>query len=107
MNLLPRIEEILLLAIWKLKNDAYGVQIIEQVEQDTRITWLSGSIYGALTRLKKNGYITTTKVQQSPEQTGRPRIYYELTSLGMDKLIAVQKVNQAIWLGVPDLEKTR
>lgn len=107
MSFLSRIEEFLLLGIWKLKDDAFGVAIIEQVEKDTGITWMSGSIYGALTRLKKNGYVETTRVQQSPEQTGRPRIYYKLTKLGMEKLIAVQKVNQSMWEGVPNLEKCR
>lgn len=107
MGLLSRIEELLLLAIWKLKDDAYGIAIIEQVEKDTGITWMSGSIYGALTRLKKNAYISTTRVEQSPEQTGRPRIYYRLTSSGLDKLIAVQKVNRLMWDGIPDLEKSR
>ena len=107
MGFLSRIEEILLLSIWKLKDDAFGVAIIEQVERDTGTTWMSGSIYGALTRLKKNGYITTTRVQQSPEQMGRPRIYYQLTRAGLDKLIAVQKVSQSMWSGVPNLEKCR
>lgn len=106
MGFLSRIEEFLLLAVWKLGDDAFGVAIIDQVETDTGITWMSGSIYGALTRLKKNGYISTTRVQQSPEQTGRPRIYYRLTPSGMDKLIAVQKVNRSIWNGVPNLEKS-
>jgi hypothetical protein len=35
MDLLSRSEEIVLPAIWKLKNDAYGVTIREQVSQDT------------------------------------------------------------------------
>ena len=107
MGFLSRIEEILLLAIWKLKDEAFGVTIIEQVEADTGITWMSGSIYGALTRLKKNGYISTTRVQQSPEQMGRPRIYYQLTPSGLDKLIAVQKVSQNMWRNVPNLESIR
>ena len=107
MGFLSRIEEILLLAIWKLKGNAYGVAIIEQVEKDTGISWMSGSIYGALARLKKNGYVETTRVQQSPEQMGRPRIYYELTPSGFDKLIAVQKVNRTMWNGIQDLEKCR
>ena len=107
MGLLSRIEEILLLAIWKLKDDAYGIAIIEQVEKNTGISWMSGSIYGGLTRLKKNAYISTTKIEQSPEQAGRPRIYYRLTPSGLDKLIAVQKVNRLMWNGIPDLEKSR
>ncbi|MCP4726519.1 MAG: PadR family transcriptional regulator [bacterium] len=107
MGFLPKIEEILLLAIWKLGDNAYGITVIEQVEKDTDTTWLSGSIYGALNRLKKNGYIITSKTEQSPEQRGRPRIYYTLTQSGMDKLISAQKVTKDVWQGVPDLEKAR
>ena len=37
MNYLSRIEEILLLAIWKLQDNAYGISIREQVEKDTGV----------------------------------------------------------------------
>ena len=105
MGFLPRIEEILLLAIWKLGDEAYGISIIEQVEKDTGVKWMSGSVYGALNRLSKNRYISTTKVEQSPEQTGRPRIYYRLTNSGMEKLAETQKVTKSLWHEIPDLDK--
>ncbi len=107
MNFLPKIEEILLLAIWKLKDGAFGVSIIEQVEKDTGTSWMSGSIYGALNRLKKHSYISTARTEQSPEQKGRPRIYYNLTSSGMDKLVSAQEVSKDMWMGVPDLKKVK
>ena len=105
MNYLSRIEEIVLIATWKLKDEAFGVSIIEQVEKDTGSSWLTGAIYGVLNRLRKKGYIETTKVEQSPEQMGHPRIYYRVSRSGMDKLIAAQKINQSVWDGVPDLDK--
>ena len=105
MNFLPKIEEILLLAIWKLKDNAYGISVIEQVEKDTGTQWLPGSIYGALNRLKKHGYIATSGVAQSPDQKGRPRIYYNLTASGREKLITAQQVSREMWNGVPDLKK--
>ena len=105
MKFLPKVEEIILLSIWKLKDNAYGIAIIEQVEKDTGIKWLSGSVYGVLSRLKKNGYITTARTEQSSEQSGRPRIYYTITKSGIRKLIFAQKTNRNIWVDVPDLEK--
>ncbi len=105
MNFLPKIEEILLLAIWKLKDNAYGTTIIEQVEKDTGSSWVSGSVYSALTRLKKNKYINTVKIEKSSDQIGRPRIYYELTESGLQKLYAAQKVTSMMWDGVPDFEE--
>ena len=105
MAFLSKVEEIILLAIWKLQDNAYGLSISEQVEKDTGVTWLSGSVYGGLNRLKKNGYISTVKITHSGEQAGRPRIFYKLTPAGKTKLAAAQKVNQRIWVGVPNLEK--
>ncbi|MCP4726577.1 MAG: PadR family transcriptional regulator [bacterium] len=105
MNYLPKIEEILLLAIWKLRDNAYGTTIIDQVEKDTGSSWVSGSVYSALTRLKNHGYVAVVKSKKNAEQTGRPRIYYELTEYGQKKLAAAQKVSMTMWNGVPKLEE--
>lgn len=107
MIFLSRIEEILLLAIWKLKDEAYGISIREQVAKDTGIEWLSGAIYAPLSRLRKNGYVTTVEAQGSAELGGRPRIYYRLSKSGMEKLVAIQEVNQNMWTGVPNLKKAK
>ena len=107
MRFLSRIEEILLLSIWKLNDNAFGISIREQVEKDTGVEWLSGAIYAPLSRLHKNGYVKTIEAKSSTEQGGRPRIYYELTPRGMDKLIAVQDVNKSIWQHVPELKTVR
>ncbi len=105
MTVLPKIEEILLLAIWKLNQDAYGTVIIKQVEKDTGMKWMSGSVYSALARLKKNGYISTINRDRADEGKGRPRIYYELTDSGRRNLVEAQKMAQTMWNGVPDFEK--
>jgi DNA-binding PadR family transcriptional regulator len=105
MPFLSRIEEILLLTIWKLKDDAYGIAIRRQVEKDTGISWLSEAIYAPLSRLKEKGYVKSIKAESSTKKGGRPRIYYRLTPSGIDRLIAVQKVNRSLWEGVPDLKK--
>ena len=105
MKFLSRIEEILLLSIWKLKDNAYGIAIREQVEQDTDVRWLSGAIYAPLNRLRKNGYVSTRQAEQPAELGGRPRIYYMLTEVGKEKLISIQRVNRDVWQDVPDLQK--
>jgi len=105
MTFLSRIEEILLLAIWKLKEDAYGIAIRRQVEKDTGISWLSEAIYAPLSRLKDKGYVKSIKAERSTEKGGRPRIYYQLTPSGIGRLITIQKVNRSLWEGIPDLKK--
>lgn len=107
MAFLSRIEEILLLSIWKLKDEAYGIAIRQQVEKDTGISWLSEAIYAPLSRLKDKGYVESIKAAESTEKGGRPRIYYRLSPSGLNKLISVQEVNRSLWYGVPDLKKER
>lgn len=105
MTFLSRIEEILLLAIWKLRDEAYGMNIRQQVEKDTGLTWLSEAIYAPLSRLKEKGYVKTLKAATASEKSGRPRIYYRLTRAGLDRMIDIQEVNRSLWAGVPDLKK--
>ncbi len=105
MSFLPKIEEIILLAIWKLKDNAYGTTVIDQVEKDTGSKLVSGSVYSALTRLKNNRYVDTIKTEKNSEQIGRPRIYYKLTEAGERKLISAQKITKMMWDGVPNFEK--
>jgi PadR family transcriptional regulator PadR len=100
MNYLTRIEEILLLSIWKLRDNAYGISIREQVEKDTGVSWLSGAIYAPLNRLKKSGYIAARPAKGPGECGGRPRIYYTLTPRGREELGAIQAMNRELWAGV-------
>ena len=105
MSYLSRNTEAVLLAIWKLKDNAYGLAIIEQVERDTGAKWLPGAIYGILTRFKKNDWVRTAATESGSNQVGRPRVYYELTPLGLKELIAAQDAVRSVWGGIPDLEK--
>lgn len=97
MKLLSRIEEIILLAIWRLDQTAYGMAIREEVIKATGKKWLLGAIYAPLGRLQKNGYVTSAKGEPSPERGGRAKVYYCLTKKGKEALIEVYRVNTRIW----------
>ncbi len=105
MKYLSRVEEIVLLAVWKLQDNAYGITIKEQVYSDTGVKWRSGAIYAPLGRLLKNGYVTSRSGDPTPERGGRSKIFYDLTPYGKKALVEIQKINEAIWLGIPALEQ--
>ncbi len=105
MIFLSRIEEILLLSIWKLGENAYGLSIRRRIENETGVKWMAGAVYAPLGRLKKNGYVSSFQAEVKTRKGGRPRIYYRLTPLGMDKLAAIQEINRSLWGAVPDLKK--
>ena len=105
MKLLSRIEEIILLSIWKLQDEAYGMLIRDEVIKATGVPWLLGAIYGPLGRLVKNGYVITYKGEPTPERGGRAKVFYKLTPRGKEALLKIQRVNDIIWKDLPSLQK--
>lgn len=104
MRLLSRIEEIILLAVWRLQDNAYGVTIRDEIIRVTGQDWQQGAIYGPLARLHRKGYLRTRRGEPTPERGGRGKIFYELTPFGVEALLEAQKLNEAIWVDLPRLE---
>jgi DNA-binding PadR family transcriptional regulator len=104
MKLPGKIEEMILLAVWKLGEKAYGMAIREEIIKATGDRWLLGSIYGPLSRLHKKGYVRTIKGDPSPKRGGRAKVYYEVTPDGQEALLKIQKVNAFFWPNVDDIK---
>ena len=103
MHILSRSEEIILLAIWKLNDSAYGITIRDQVFEDTGYDWSIGAIYAPLHRLEKKALVETVKGEPLPERGGRSRVYYSVTDEGKKALAEIKRVTESIWLDAPDL----
>lgn len=101
MKLLTRTEEIILLAIWRLGDNAYGITIREEVGKATREEWPLGAVYPFLSRLHKAGYVRTSTSASTPERGGRHKILYNLTETGKEALAEVQEINARAWDGIP------
>ena len=103
MNLLSRSEEIVLLAIWKLQGNAYGVSIRERVIDVTGYEWTIGALYAPLHRLEKKGYVKSYKGEPIAERGGRSKVFYEITEDGKKALIEIKKVNKENWADIPSI----
>jgi PadR family transcriptional regulator PadR len=97
MILLTRSEEIVLLAIWKLKDNAYGVTIREQVSKDTGHEWSFGAIYKPLKKLVHKAYVEKTTSEPYAERGGRSKYLYSLTAAGEKALKDIRKIYKAVW----------
>lgn len=104
MRLISRIEEIILLSIWRLQNNAYGITIVEEVKKATGRNWLTGSIYASLTRLLKKHLVASIEGEPTAERGGRRKIYYNLTDEGQKALMDIQKINAYSWVNLPDFD---
>lgn len=100
MILLSRAEEIILLAVYKLKGNAYGVTIREQVHKDIGRYWSFGVIYKALKKMRAKEYVKKIPGNPISERGGRSRYYYEITPKGVSALEEIRRVHSSIWNGV-------
>jgi len=103
MKLLTRMEEIILISIWRLGENAYGITIREEVGKAMGEELPLGAIYPYLSRLHQGGYVKTITSRSTPERGGRHKILYRLTADGRQALAEVQEVSQRTWDGISAL----
>ncbi len=102
-ELLSRHEELILLAVWRLQEDAYGAPIRQLLEEMTGDSWSIAGVYGPLKRLSRAGMLSTRAGLPTPERGGRSKRYYQLTQRGVAALQHVRTVRERMWSDLPDL----
>ena len=100
MKLLTRSEEYVLLAVWRLKGNAYTLSILRQVSEVTGYEWQIGAIYLPLDKLTKKGYLKKRKGEPTAERGGRSKFLYEMTPAGKKALSKIKEVQEAVWAGI-------
>jgi len=90
-------EEMLLLTVWKLKEDAYGVTIRQYVSQETGRIFPYGTLYSALDKLVRLGYLIKTTGDPTRERGGRRKYFYHITKEGIEALKSALKLKLILW----------
>ena len=103
MKLLSRNEEIILLAIYRLQGNAYGVTIREHVSKVTGKHWTFGAIYVPLDKLTLKGYLEKFMSEPLASRGGRSKCLYLLTPEGKNALRDIRQVNKALWEDIPGI----
>lgn len=103
MELLTRMEEILLLTVLQLGDRAYGVTIRERVREIVGRSFSVGAIYIPLERLKQQGFLKDRQGDPTPERGGRRKRFYKVTTSGMRALHRSKQLHDSVWKEVADL----
>ena len=101
MKMLSRAEEIILLAILRLGDNAYGISIRELIHASTGAEWSLAQIYDPLNRLAHKGFVSKSKGDPSPERGGRHKCLYALTGEGKEVLRELRRVQKSLWENLP------
>ena len=83
---LGEFEQVILLAILRLRDDAYGVTIRAELADRAGRTVSPGALYTALERLETKGLITSRMGEPTPQRGGRAKRHVTVTAAGMEAL---------------------
>jgi PadR family transcriptional regulator, regulatory protein PadR len=83
---LGRFEEIVLLALVRLRENAYGVPIRREIAERTGRDVSFGAVYTTLERLDRKGYVSSRMGDPTPERGGRAKRYFRIEAPGIRAL---------------------
>ncbi len=91
-NYLGEFEELLLLALLRLRDNAYGVTIRQELETVTGRATSIGAVYTTLERLEQKGYVSSYRGEATPERGGRAKRYFKIDGAGIQALNDAERV---------------
>jgi DNA-binding PadR family transcriptional regulator len=104
---LGEMELMVLLAVLRLGDDAYGVPISQELVNLAERDVALGSIYAALDRLEHKGFVTSSLGDPTPERGGRAKRYFRVTRAGVRAIKMTRTALTKLWSGMPLLEGRR
>ena len=101
-SFLGEFELMVLLAILRLGDEAYGGAVLREIDRRTGRSVTGGGLYITLDRLESKGYIRSRLGDPGPERGGRPRRYVKVTAKGF---AAVRESREALLSMMGGLER--
>jgi PadR family transcriptional regulator, regulatory protein PadR len=97
---LGEFEHIVILALLRLADRAYGVTVRQEIETRTGREVSIGAIYATLDRLQAKGYVKSQLGEPTPERGGRSKRFFQVTAKGMAALHRTHRVVQRMIQGL-------
>lgn len=96
-------ELMVLLAIVRLGDQAYGVPISKELMLTTGREATLGSVYAALDRLEQKGLVSSKLADPTRARGGRAKRYFKATPKGLKSAQATKKAFTRLWSGIAQL----
>lgn len=100
IGFLSEFEHVVLLALARLRDDAYGMAIAQEIEERAGGEVAVGSVYSALDRLERKGYVSAWMGEPTPERGGRAKRFYRLEYGGLMALRRSRDLYARLWDGL-------
>lgn len=101
---LGEFEFLVMLAVIRLDEGAYGVPISREIEHQTGRAVTFGTVYATLERLQKKGLVSSHLGDATPERGGRAKRYFEVTPIGLRTVRETKQTFVTMWQGLRQLQ---
>ncbi len=98
---LGEFEEMVLLTVAVLHDDAYGVTIKQEMESRLKKTVSTGAMQTALRRMEKKGYVKSELGEATAVRGGKRKRYFRITPYGVKALDHYKDVRLGLWQSIP------
>jgi PadR family transcriptional regulator PadR len=98
---LGEFEQVVLLAIMRLGEDAYGASIRSEIEKCTGRGPSPGAMYTTLDRLEAKGMVASRMGEPTAQRGGRAKRYFKVTKTGTATVTRAQRAYQKLLSGLP------
>lgn len=99
---LGEFEELVLLTIAALVNDAYSVGICDELEKHTKRSVKLGVVHAVLNRLERKGLVKSRLGEATSVRGGKRKRYYTVTNGGRAALLKAKEVRDNLWSIIPE-----
>ena len=103
MEMLTKLEELVLLATLRLDEEAYGIAIYKHIIQLTGNEVAVSSVYFPLQRLVRRGLLDTYTGHSTAKRGGMRKTFYKITPKGVTSLEENRALSDKAWMGIPIL----
>jgi len=100
---LGEFEELVLLAVGILYDDAYGLAIVDELERKTGRSVMVSSVHKVLLRLEEKGYLESRMGGATKTRGGRDKRLYTLTGSGKKALLHARELRNGMWKEIPKM----
>jgi PadR family transcriptional regulator, regulatory protein PadR len=100
---LGEFEEIVILTIAILQQEAFSVAIKEEIESRLSRSVSMGALHTALVRMEEKGFVKSTSGETSEDRMGRPRKYFQITALGKKAMQYAKDTRNDLWKAIPKI----
>ena len=101
---LGNLELMVLLSLIRVGDQAYGVPISREIERRTGRDVALGSVYAALDRLERKGFVSSVLGDPTPERGGRAKRYFQITAKGVREVRDAQRMLTNMWRNLSVLQ---